>query len=203
MIPKDASRPGPTDITLREYVEAIVNGLDVRLNERLDGQASRSVERLEHLNIRLEQRFDALVQLANNRATELADSFKSEMRAAKEAVVKAEQAVEKRLEGLNEMRGMNQDMRQTLLPRTEADGRFAAVGEQISGLEKQISGINARLDKNEGSGHGLQSGWMILTAALAAGAAIVAIYNFANGPRTDRVFYEQAPLRPSSPQETR
>lgn len=55
--------------------------------------------------------------------------------AAKEAVVKAEGATEKRFDSVNEFRNTLKDQQQTLLPRNEAELRFKTVIERLAALE--------------------------------------------------------------------
>ena len=49
---------------------------------------------------------------------------------AKEAVIKAEGAAEKRFEALNELRGAVQDILGKTLPRSEAESEFRRIGEK-------------------------------------------------------------------------
>lgn len=56
--------------------------------------------------------------------------------AAKEAVVKAETASEKRFEGVNEFRAALGDQQRTLMPRIEAEVRMNVLDQKIAALEK-------------------------------------------------------------------
>lgn len=67
-------------------------------------------------------------------ATALASAdtaVRAALAAAKEAVEKATEALERRLEGVNEFRGQLGDMVNTLMPRSEAEAKFAALSEKF------------------------------------------------------------------------
>jgi hypothetical protein len=78
---------------------------------------------------------------------------------AERAIMKAEIATEKRLEGLNELRGVVSDYQRTLMPRVEANQRFDSIDAQIDKLEKAVSDQTAHKA-------GLASGWAYLIAAV-------------------------------------
>jgi phosphopantetheinyl transferase (holo-ACP synthase) len=58
------------------------------------------------------------------------------LNAAKEAVLKAETASEKRFEGVNEFRGTLSDQQRTLMPRAEAELRMGAIESQLAALTR-------------------------------------------------------------------
>jgi Flp pilus assembly protein TadB len=89
--------------------------------------------------------------------------------AAQRAVEKAEIAVEKRLEGMNEFRGSLADQARLLMPRGEADSRINALSETLKELA-------SRIDRQEGRGSGLNAGWGYLVGAVGLVAAIIAIF---------------------------
>lgn len=68
--------------------------------------------------------------------------------AAKEAVVKAEAAAEKRFDSVNEFRNTLKDQQQTLLPRTEATVQFRIMQERLDSIEGRLTLIQGR---NEGA----------------------------------------------------
>ena len=90
---------------------------------------------------RYEQRFTDQEQLVANA-----------LAAAKEAVIKAEQAAEKRFDAVNEFRATLADQQRTLMPRAESDRAFAALAEKIAALEKQHDAMVAERQ-------GLRGGW--------------------------------------------
>jgi len=76
---------------------------------------------------------------------------------AKEAVLKAEAATEKRLEGLNEFRASLTDNQRTLIPRAEAEIRFAALADRIDVLTRES-------EERRGQRSGLSAGWSVALA---------------------------------------
>lgn len=79
--------------------------------------------------------------------------------AAQRAVEKAEIAVEKRLEGMNEFRGTLSDQASMLMPRAEAENRLTTLSERVAAL-------SSRIDRGEGKGSGLSAGWGYLIGAV-------------------------------------
>jgi hypothetical protein len=93
------------------------------LKERVDG-----LERfIDERDRRYEERFVAQDQKTTTALT-----------ASKEAIVKAENATEKRFDTVNEFRGTLSDQASRLLPRSEADARFQNYDEKFSNLSKEI-----------------------------------------------------------------
>lgn len=88
--------------------------------------------------------------------------------AAKEAVVKAEGASEKRFDSVNEFRATLKDQQVTLMPRAEADVRFRA-------LEEKMAGLVARQIQEQGRSEGSSWLWGIL---IAVGTAVGAVVSF-------------------------
>jgi len=88
--------------------------------------------------------------------------------AAKEAVLKAEVASEKRFESVNEFRGQLSDQTNTFMPRTEAEQRTSALAEKISDLTD-------RVNKAEGATKGSEVTIGKIYAAIGAVGAILAI----------------------------
>ncbi len=76
---------------------------------------------------------------------------------AKEAVSKAEAAVEKRLDGMNEFRGQMADMQATLARKTEVDIRFES-------LEKKLDSFIGQLQLTSGRDKGIGIGWAVAVA---------------------------------------
>jgi hypothetical protein len=99
----------------------------------------------------LKEHFDALIT-SNDRRYEqrFKDSqtaLDAALNAAKEAVLKAENATEKRLEGQNEFRGTLDDWQKTTMPRSEAELRMGAIEARIGELSKLIETRVAELTK--------------------------------------------------------
>jgi hypothetical protein len=88
--------------------------------------------------------------------------------AAKEAVLKAETATEKRFEATNEFRGQLADQTATLIPRAEASTRFDALSEKLSD-------VNDRLNKIDGVQQGAALTAGRVYAAIGAAVAIIGL----------------------------
>ncbi len=84
---------------------------------------------------------------------------------ADRALLKAETALEKRLDGVNEFRATLADQQRTLIPRSEAELRFKSIEDRITSLELQRQA-------SAGMHQGLSLGWSILLGALGAGGII-------------------------------
>jgi phosphopantetheinyl transferase (holo-ACP synthase) len=88
--------------------------------------------------------------------------------AAKEAVLKAESATEKRFDSVNEFRGALADQAATLMPRFEADSRLNALETALGDVAKAVSVMSGR-------GSGLKDSWGYLVGAVGIVAALVAL----------------------------
>lgn len=120
---------GWTVDTLKEYLESVVRGNDLRYGQRFTAQES----------------------------------------ATKYAQEKA-----------NEFRGSLDDIGKKQMPRTEAEALIKAAAEKSeagsrSNSEK-IDALQARMDRNEGRGGGLNSGWGYLVGGIGLIATLIAIF---------------------------
>ena len=84
------------------------------------------------------------------------------------AVSKAETAHEKRFDSINEFRAQLRDQQVTFMPRPEAEKSIQANAEKIDSLQ-------ARMDRNEGRGNGLNQGWAYLVGAVGLAATVIII----------------------------
>lgn len=91
------------------------------------------------------------------------------LNAAKEAVLKAEGAAEKRFEGVNEFRQTLADQQRTLIPRTEAEQRMAELARRIQELETANATKSA---ETEGS----KNLWGYIVGALGAAAILYSMF---------------------------
>jgi hypothetical protein len=124
---------------------------------------SRIVEDLDkRQTIDLNGRFNllstALLAVEKSAAAALASS--------KEATLKAENAMERRFEGVNEFRGAMGDQATRFITRAEVDSRMVA-------SDKETAGVISRLDRLESRGLGLKEGWGWLIGVIGVVAAIV------------------------------
>ncbi len=87
---------------------------------------------------------------------------------SRRALTKAEQALEKRLDLLNEMRAAMTDLVATYLPRSRYESEHKAV-------EERIQTNTAKLEKLEGRSAGLNSGWIFLVQIVTLVASVSAL----------------------------
>jgi chromosome segregation ATPase len=121
--------------------------------------------RLEEMNLRYDDRFEAQEK-----------AVASALAAAKEAVNKAESATERRLEGLNELRKVVQDISSLQMPRAEAEQRIQQLVEKVDELKRDSARRGGR--DTEHLEVRAQSNWstgLLVTAGLSLLAAAIAI----------------------------
>lgn len=99
---------------------------------------------LTERDVRYQQRFEAQTSAIN-----------AALQAAKEAVIKAENATERRFEAVNEFRQTLSDQAGTFVSRAE------------------YNALKERMDRGEGRGSGLSAGWGYIVGA--GGLIVVAI----------------------------
>lgn len=75
---------------------------------------------------------DTLKEYVEQRFTDQDRAVQSALLAAKEAVIKAETATEKRFEATNEFRGQLADQTATFIPRLEYDAQHKALEDKVS-----------------------------------------------------------------------
>lgn len=99
--------------------------------------------------------------------------------ASKEAIAKSETAVEKRSDAVYVTLSKLSDSLAAVMPRAEAEQRFAGLNEKIDlnnkTLVEKIDNLSTRFERTEGTGIGLNKGWGILLAGLGGIATIIAI----------------------------
>jgi len=116
--------------------------------------------------------------------------------AAEKATIKAETAADKRFESVNEFRSQLSDQASTFMPRAEAEVSLTRSSERIQELTadlarlvsreemkaatdrntERIQELTDRMNRNEGHGAGLSTGWVYLLGAIAALGAIATMY---------------------------
>lgn len=122
----------------------------------------KGVSLLEHIkalmaekDVRDQQRFDAQTTATQAALAAVKEATQAALTAAKEAVVKAENASEKRFEGVNEFRQTLSDQAATFISRSE------------------FNALKERLDRGEGRSGGLNDGWKWLLAIAALAVPVV------------------------------
>lgn len=105
----------------------------------------------------------------NERFGEMFASFqlaiKDALVSADKAVIKAENAAEKRFEGMNEFRAAMSDQQALYMPRAEFDQVRKSQDEKIASLETRLGNresIETRVANKVGQGEGINKGWLVL-----------------------------------------
>ncbi|HUY75985.1 MAG TPA: hypothetical protein VMV29_04400 [Ktedonobacterales bacterium] len=116
--------PSSTDVSLREYVTALIAANDVRYSQRFDAsQAAISAAFLA------QQTAMSTALAAQKLAVDTA------LQAADRAGAKSEIAADKRFNDLNELRGMVTDQQALFMQRLEAMALFNAIDAKITALQ--------------------------------------------------------------------
>jgi hypothetical protein len=134
-----------THISMRDYVES----------------------RFADKDIRDQQRYDAAQTALQAALSAQEKAVQAALTAAEKAVTKAEVATEKRIEGINELRRVVQDVSALQMPRAEAEQRLATMAEQIRIM-------TARLDTAQGRSGGASALYGYAIAAIGVVLAVVA-----------------------------
>ena len=128
----------------------------------------------EHVTRReLEARFEALREQISAQK----ESVTIAMAAADRAVTKAETAVEKRFESMNEFRGALNDSARLMMPRNEAEQSFRILSEKIDEVSK-------RQTSKEDHGAGMSQGWLILVSVVSVLSTVVMVIYYLSRPHT-------------------
>lgn len=137
-------------VSLREHFEALLAEKDRRDQQRFEAQK----EALSSAFLAQQTAVQAAL-LAQEKAVQAAQT------AADRATNKAEIATEKRIEGLNELRGIVQDVGSLQMPRSEAEQRLRALAEKVDEIKLAV-----------GTGAGSKAGANALLGYLIAFAAV-------------------------------
>lgn len=90
----------------------------------------------------------------------------AQVEAQDKAIIKAEIATDKRLDGLNELRRIVNDTQALLMPREEAYARLQALADKIEVL-------TSRINLSEGNKSGMRDGWGYLVGAIGIATAVI------------------------------
>jgi hypothetical protein len=137
-----------------------------------------SLDELKAQLVALESRFTGFKELMEERDRRYAqraasqdDAVAKALETSKEAVTKAESATERRLETLNELRGVVVDQARDF-------ARKAEVQLLVDGIEKRVEGISKAVTEMAAHGGGIRDalGWLVGIAGLVI-AAITAWFS--------------------------
>jgi type VI protein secretion system component VasK len=98
-----------------------------------------------------------LKEMTEQRFTDSDKAIQAALSAAKEAVVKAELAADKRFELLNELRS------------------GVATHEQLEALEKVVDDLKDRINTSQGKGQGFSQSWGIFVAIVTIAVALLGV----------------------------
>lgn len=159
--------------TLRQHVLAVIAANDARYSERFEASQTAMQAALA----------------SQEKAVGAA------LAAAKEAVIKAEMASDKRFDGVNELRGVVTDQQALFMQRLEATALFKATDEKLAGtqanndnkleslrlsfeksnenLVKEIGGLRESRSETSGKSVGANVLWGYIVGAAGVGLAII------------------------------
>jgi hypothetical protein len=96
--------------------------------------------------------------------------------ASKEAVLKAENATEKRFESVNEFRATLDNQQRTLIPRSEVAVMIQGVEEKIANLTKQFDLLQSEKRERRSEEKGIQGGWGYAVGVVGFVLAIISLW---------------------------
>lgn len=111
---------------------------------------------------------DTLKEFIEQRITDQDKAVQAALIAAKEAVIKAETATEKRFESVNEFRAQLADQSNTLMPRQEYSVQHRA-------LEDRVTDLTDRLNRSDGKNKGVDKTIAYGITAVSISIAIVSL----------------------------
>lgn len=127
----------------------------------------------------LDIRIDALEKMLDEREERTKERFVAVDRSVStalltsdKAVTKAEAAIEKRFEGVNEFRASLADQAAILMPRSEYSVQHITLQDRVAGLERRIGTVE---DRGFGKQAGLSATGQIVLGIIAATAALAAV----------------------------
>lgn len=150
--------------TAIDYLLALVNEKHAHLLAEIAGNDKRYEERFSASQKALEL---GLAGTKNEISVALA--------ANKEAVLKAENATEKRFEGVNEFRATLSDQQRTLIPRAEVDVIIKSLEEKIANVTKLMDELRNRERVTDGASKGRVEGWGYAVGVAGLVLAVVTI----------------------------
>jgi predicted nucleic acid-binding Zn-ribbon protein len=127
---------------------------------------------------RIEEKFEGFIKLMDERQLRNDDRFNSQdektslaVSASEKASTKAETAIEKRFDSVNEFRGAMNDSARLQLPRAEADSRFASLEQKLEEMKKRYDTEIAGLREARSEGMGRQQ-VMTIVISIAVSIAV-------------------------------
>jgi chromosome segregation ATPase len=156
------------NVSVLDHVLALLVELDLRYKMLL-----------AEMDLRYQQRFDAQTRALDAALLAAEKAVQTALTAAEKAVSKAEVATERRIEGLNELRSIVNDISKLQMPRAEAEQRLTALSEKIeevkSSASAKIEEVKAIAGTQRDRGLGLNAGWAYLIGGVALLGGIITV----------------------------
>ncbi|MEV0556199.1 hypothetical protein AB0I27_22455 [Streptomyces sp. NPDC050597] len=127
---------------------------------------------LAEMDRRYEQRYEAQQKALEAALLAAEKAVQTAMVAAEKATSKAADAADKRIEALNELRGIVNDIGSLQMPRREAEERLRGLAEKLDELKVSYSQTTSQ---TAGHSAGLNAGWAYLLASIGAVATVIAV----------------------------
>src|SRR5450755_1456459 len=141
--------------TMRAY---LVDELDRRFIDawrEIGHQFTSTIAMRVAVQEEMDRRFTDLSSQLDRRFTDSERAVQAALAAAKEAVLKAETASERRFESVNEFRAQLNDQAHAFLTRTESEAKLAAITDRITVNSDRLAALElrltTRLDRGEGA----------------------------------------------------
>lgn len=124
---------------------------------------------IDTLKVYLERLLEEHAARYQERHDTMMRGLKDALDSADKAVRKAEEAANKRFDGVNEFRGALEDAERTKYPRKEAEASIASIHERLTKLELARTG-------EAGQQLGVKSGYMLAIGVVAVISMIIGIF---------------------------
>ncbi len=112
----------------------------------------------------------------SQRALSQDNAVKNALETSEKAIIKAEDATEKRFASVNEFRQTLADQANLLMPRAEYTVQHQALVDKVQNTEERLNEIQKEYFGTQARGVGVREGWGYIVAAGSAIVAAAAIY---------------------------
>lgn len=163
------TRPEANAVPLRDFMSVRIDQNQAELISRIDHLEQELRLLIDERDRQYAQRFEAQQQALKDALQAAKEAGANALQSAKEAVIKAEEAANKRFEGVNEFRATLSDQAQTFMGKAEADARLKA-------LEQDTAKNSARIDSMQARGEGASSLWGFIAGGV---GLLIAVAMFA------------------------
>jgi len=139
----------------------LVSELDRRFTDarrETDQRFDSTIHMRVALQEEMDRRFTDLSAQLDRRFTDSERAVQAALAAAKEAVLKAETASERRFEAVNEFRAQLNDQAHAFLTRTESEAKLAAITDRITVNADRLAALELRLTSRLDLGAGQNAG---------------------------------------------